>query len=160
MVIPLQPGRIPGGICMGRSGQHSNSPQIGFIRTRTSPVDSQLGPGPHLPRHIPYGPQAGFVRARAGSLGYPGRAPLTMGWQWVCQSGAQVGFERASQNLCKSHWPIVTRGKNPCGILMGSLSQWVRPPQAWPAWIVPHYRLINVYLLLWKMSKMWGFHSI
>ncbi len=35
-----------------------------------------LKPGPHLPVHIPSGPQAGFVWARAGSLGLPVRAPF------------------------------------------------------------------------------------
>ena len=39
-------------------------------------VGAHTGSGPHLPRHSPYGPRAGFVRVRAGSLGWPGRAPV------------------------------------------------------------------------------------
>ncbi len=46
-----------------------------------------------VPMDIPYGPQAGFVWARAGSLGFPVRAPLKS----LCKPGqipdvAQTGL--------------------------------------------------------------------
>ena len=59
----------PCGICMGNHGLNF---QLALFHDRTNTPERR----PVVPMDIPYGPQAGFVWAWAGSLGLPVRAPF------------------------------------------------------------------------------------
>ncbi len=68
----------------------------------------------------PSGSRSGFTMVNPGTPGISTQwhvcvplaserwVDLTMGWQWVCPSGAQVGFEWVNPNPWESHRPTVT----------------------------------------------------